>query len=87
MVRTTLNLDAAVLAELKRRASKEGRLLGELASCELEKAFKTGQPARRWPPKGWVSQDMGALFPVNDTEALWEFLDREAYGTGLARHD
>lgn len=87
MPRTTLNLDAAVLAELKRRASKEGRSLGELASCELEKAFKASQPAGQWPPKGWVSQDMGVLFPVDDTAALWEFLDREAYGAGLGRHD
>lgn len=87
MVRTTLNLDAAVLAELKRRASKEGRSLGELASCELEKAFKADRPARQWPPEGWVSQDMGALFPVDDTRALWDFLDGEAYGVALGRHD
>lgn len=87
MVRTTLNLDPDILAELKRRAKKQHRTLGEVASCELEKAFEAGRPALSWPPEGWVSQDMGALFPIDDTNALWDFLDRETYGAAVGRHD
>ena len=79
MPRTTLNLDASVLAELKRRAKKQGRTLGEVASEQLECAFKEERPARAWPPEGWIVRSMGKpAIPIEDKAAIWELLDREA---------
>ena len=80
MVRTTLNLDPAVLGELKRRAKKQNRPLGDVASQELARAFSEASATAVWPPPGWVSKDMGpCAVDLSDTEALWEFLDRETY--------
>src|SRR5680860_349881 len=36
MPRTTVNIDAAVLAELKRRQQREGKSLGQLVSATLD---------------------------------------------------
>jgi hypothetical protein len=79
MVRTTLNLKPEVLSELKRRARKQGRTLGDVASEELECAFRKEASGRTWPPPGWVTKHMGEpLIPLEDKDALWEFFDREA---------
>ena len=80
MVRTTLNLDPAVLSELKRRAKKRNQPLGDVASEELAEKFKVERGQRHWPPEGWVTKDMGPFaVDLSDSGALWEFLDREAF--------
>ncbi|HMO96403.1 MAG TPA: hypothetical protein PKD27_09785 [Tepidiformaceae bacterium] len=77
MARTTLNLDPGVLAELKRRARKRQKSLGEVASEQLAKSFRDEREAISWPPPGWTA-DMGeSAVPLEDREALQEFFDRE----------
>jgi hypothetical protein len=79
MVRTTLNLDPAVLGELKRRAKKQNRPLGDVASEELAEKFKVERVQRNWPPEGWVVRSMGEFaLDLEDKDALWEFFDRES---------
>ena len=78
MPRTTLDLDAAVLRQLKRRRRETGRTIGELASELLANALRAqtaGQPARRGVR--WRSARMGARVDLDDKEALRRALDAE----------
>jgi len=78
MVRTTLDLTPEVLAELKRRAKKLRRTLGQVASERLEESFRNEASAAGWPPPGWVTYHMGKpAVPLEDKDALWEFMERD----------
>lgn len=76
MARTTLDLDPAVLRELKRRKRESGRTIGQLASELLADALHrpAGAPSR---PDGvsWRSARMGARVDLEDKEALRRALD------------
>jgi hypothetical protein len=81
MPRTTLNLTPAVLAELRRRATRTKRPLGDVASEELARAFKEDKPAAKWPPLNLKTHDFGEWrVPLEDGKALWEHLDRDRLG-------
>jgi len=68
MARTTLDLDAAVLRELKRRKRSTGQSLGQLASELLAEALHEPAPAR--PALRWRSARMGARIDLEDKEAV-----------------
>lgn len=69
MPRTTLDIDATVLSELKARTEREGTTMGRLASELLAKALHTSddKTPRRLE---WESQSMGALVDLDDKEAV-----------------
>ena len=76
MTRTTIDLDAPVLEELKRIQEKEGRSLGAVASSLLADALaarKKPAPPRRFR---WNSRSMQPRISLEDKEALWAILDR-----------
>lgn len=73
MPRTTIDLDAAVLRELKGRARRDRRSMGQLASELLAGALEAGHPPRR--AIRWNSQAMGARVDIDDKEALYRALD------------
>jgi hypothetical protein len=68
MTRTTLDLDAAVLRELKRRKRISGRSLGQLASELLAAAMR--EPPGERPAVKWRSAPMGARVDLDDKEAI-----------------
>ena len=68
MSRTTIDLDAAVLRELKRRKRSTGQSLGQLASELLAAALRGPAPAR--PALRWRSARMGARIDLEDPEAV-----------------
>lgn len=74
MPRTTIDLDAGVLRELKRR-KRSGQSLGELASELLAGAMH--EPASRPPRPGlrWRSAPMGARIDLEDKEAVRRSVD------------
>jgi len=73
MPRTTIDIDASVLRELKRRQRKEGKTLGGLMSELLARALAAeGAPAQ---PFHWVSKPMGARVDLDDKDAVWRALD------------
>ncbi len=77
MPRTTLDLDATVLRELKRRQKQERRKrpLGQIASELLAQALAETKPEEPKPFK-WSSQNMGPpLVDLEDKDALWAVLD------------
>ena len=60
MPRTTIDIDATVLRELKRLGRKEGKTLGQLVSELLTRALARDQEVKPEPAFTWASQDMGA---------------------------
>ncbi len=76
MPRTTIDLDATVLRELKRRGSREGRTLGQLASELLAAALRAEPPKTQRPPDfRWTARTMGARVDLEDKEAVHRLLD------------
>ena len=74
MPRTTIDLDAAVLRELKRRKRRGGKSLGQLASELLASALQA-EPAPKSAPLAWRSGAMGARVDIDDKEAVRRALD------------
>jgi hypothetical protein len=75
MARTTLDLDAAVLRELKRRKATTGQSLGQLASELLAGALAEPAPATSRPALRWRSARMGARIDLEDKEAVRRAID------------
>lgn len=76
MPRTTVNLDASVLGQLKRRQHKERKPLSELVNQLLAQALadtETPSPAAR--PLRWTSKAMRARVDLEDKDALRHALD------------
>lgn len=77
MPRTTLDLDASVLAELRRRGQREGKSMGQIASELLARGMAEGAE-QRVPALQWRSDDLGeALVDLEDRDAVWEALDAD----------
>ncbi len=75
MPRTTLDIDASVLRELKKRQRHEGKTLGELASELLARALADQRADEALPPLRWTSAPLGLKVDLEDKEAVWRVLD------------
>ena len=73
MARTTLDLDDAVLRELKERRQREGKPLGVIASELLTQAMAVELPSRA--DFEWVAQPMAVRVDLEDKEAVWAALE------------
>jgi hypothetical protein len=83
MPRTTLNLDAPILRDLKRLQKREGKPLGRLVSDLLAQALREGPAAERPRPAfRWNSQPLRPRVDLGDKEAIRAFLDHDEAGTG-----
>jgi hypothetical protein len=74
MTRTTIDIDAAVMRELKRRQTREGKTLGGLVSELLATALEEPEQ-KRHGPIAWTAKSMGALVDLEDKEALRRALE------------
>ena len=76
-MRTTLDLEAPVLEELKRVQQEEGLSLGKLASRLLAEAlaFRRKKPVKV-AKLSWNTGRMGALIDLEDKEAVHRVLDQ-----------
>ena len=75
MPRTTIDLDPAVLRELRRRGASEGKSMGQVASELLARAVAepVDLPA---PDFTWTVADLGVpLVDLEDAEAVRRALD------------
>ena len=73
MTRTTIDIDAGVLRELKRRQREEGKTLGQLVSELLAVSLSQGNK-----PAGavrWNAKPMGARVDLEDKEAVRRALE------------
>ncbi len=71
--RTTVNIDASVLRELKKRQRKEKKPLGQLISELLASELQSG--AEGAAPLNWVTKDLRPRVDLEDKDALWSILD------------
>ena len=77
IMRTTIDLDATVVKELKRRSKGAGKSMGQLAS-ELLATSLGEQDGRHRNPPGltWIAKDLGRpLVDLEDKEAVRAMLD------------
>lgn len=72
-MRTTLDLDPVVLAELKRRREVEGKPLGVIASELLQQALAAAPSGRSG--FAWQRQALELRVDFGDKDALWQALD------------
>lgn len=76
MARTTIDLDASVLEQLRRRAAAEHKSMGQLASERLALALALGEDTTEATPLRWPSRPMGApRIDLQDKDALWSALN------------
>jgi hypothetical protein len=79
-MRTTIDIDGPVLADLKRIQKKEGKSLGRTASDLLAEAISRYGPKKRRPASfRWISRPLHARVDLADKEAV-----RAAADAGLA---
>ncbi len=75
MPRTTLNLDASVLREAKRRAKDQGKSVGDVISELVGPALAQGHRREGHPEFRWRTAPMGpAKIDLEDKEAVRQAL-------------
>lgn len=75
-MRTTVDLDAPILRELKRLQKIEGKSLGRLVSELLATALAGRKtPRDRRQPFQWIARPMGARVDLADKDAVHSILD------------
>lgn len=75
MTRTTLDLDASVLEQLRRRAASERKSMGQVASERLAIGLR-GDVPKELSSLRWPSRRMGKpAVDLEDRDALWGALD------------
>ncbi len=76
MPRTTIDLDASVLRQLRRRGRREKKSLGRVASELLARSLAEPEDASAAAPFTWVARNLGTpRVDLEDTEALRQLLD------------
>ena len=76
-MRTTVDIDRPVLAELKRLQRKEGKSLGRLVSDLLARALRQRETdSVAPPPVRWFSQAMRARVDLADKEAVYTAMEQ-----------
>jgi len=75
-MRTTVDIEAPVLKELRELQKREGGTLGELVSRLLAEALakRPGKPVT--PKLDWTAKPMRALVDLEDKDVVYAILDR-----------
>jgi len=76
MPRTTIDIAAPILKEIKTIQREEGRPLGQIVSQLLAEALSLRSAARKPREFRWISRSMRPLVDLSDKEALHAVLDR-----------
>jgi hypothetical protein len=76
-MRTTLDIDAPILREVKAIHEKEGRSIGAIVSELLAEALASRRPQRIKTSFRWTSRPMRALVDLADKDAVYARLDDE----------
>jgi hypothetical protein len=73
-MKTTLNIDDAVMAQLKREAVQQGRTMSDLVETALRLLFQPRKSHRKLAPLPTFKSG-GALVDVADREALYHAME------------
>jgi hypothetical protein len=77
MPRTTVDIDAPILRELRKLQKRQGRSLGKLVSQLLAEALARREAPPEPAKLQWTSRPMDALVNLADKEALHSALDQK----------
>jgi hypothetical protein len=77
IMRTTLDIDAPILKEVKAIHEREGRSMGEIVSELLAEALARRRPSRSRPSFRWTARPMNVLVDLADKEAVYAALDAD----------
>ncbi len=72
-MKTTLSLDASLVAALKREAGRQGKTMSEVVESALRLLLHAKAPLRPLPPL--PSWDGEALVDIADREALYQAME------------
>lgn len=75
-MRTTLDIEAPVLKDLRELQRREGGTLGEWVSRLLAEALAARPKKPVAPPFEWTARPMGALVDLDDRDLVYAILDR-----------
>jgi len=73
-MKTTLNIDDTVMAQLKREAARQGRTMSELVETALRLLFQSRKSRGKLPPLPTFKSG-GALVEVADRDALYQAME------------
>lgn len=73
-MKTTLNIDDSVMAQLKREAARQGRTMSELVETALRLLFQTQRKRRAVPPLPSFKGG-GYLVDIADRDALYQAME------------
>ena len=73
-MKTTLNIDETVMAELKREAARQRRTMSELVETALRNLFKSQRKPTQLSPLP-TFHGGGALVDIADREALYQAME------------
>ena len=77
MPRTTIDIDAPILRDLKRLQKRQHKSLGRLVSDLLAQPLHQHERKQPAPPAfEWIARRMGARVDLADKDAVQEVLDR-----------
>ena len=81
MPRTTVDLDAPILRELKRLQAREGQSLGRVISELVAEALAFRKvPGADAPALAWIARPMAPRFDLADKDSILDAMD-QAPGT------
>lgn len=75
-MRTTVDIEAPVLKELRELQRREGVTLGELVSRLLAEALARRPKKAVAPTLEWTAKPLGALVDLADKDVVYAILDR-----------
>jgi hypothetical protein len=73
-MKTTLNIDASVMAKLKRESVRQGRTMSELVETALRSLFRAQKRREELPPLPSFNSG-GHLVDIADREALYQAME------------
>jgi Arc/MetJ family transcription regulator len=73
-MKTTLNIDDTVMAELKREAARQGRTMSEMVETALRLLLRSPRK-RENPPALPTFSSGGALVDIADRDALYQAIE------------
>jgi len=73
-MKTTLNIDASVMAQLKRESAKQGRTMSELVESALRSLFRAHKRRDALPPLPSFKSG-GHLVEIADRDALYQAME------------
>lgn len=73
-MKTTLNIDDTVMAQLKREAARQRRTMSDLVETALRMLFQTSKKRGKLPALP-IFRSGGAMVDVADREALYQAME------------